>query len=664
MKRVISIAAIFICLSAAAQKQVYSVTACPGENASTEMRISWAADTDLDDLYVKVTEVKDKKWKKARVVKAQQKELCTTFDSVYSKTPAGDNFYEKVRFTKCGVTVSALKPDTEYKYSVCGGPEHRFKTAGADAWSACVISDFHSYPPLPKRVVAAMAMVDKVREADPGMDWVLHLGDICAWGGSYSFWRSLYEQDNFKNYMWAGVNGNHDNMTRDYTLTNKFFRDTNYYPRNGYQGEEGVCYWFRYNQALFIMLNNEDMHSTDDLLKAQRWVKGVVNAQKESYDPPTYIIVCEHYQWFYGGHGSFSQYNRWHELFDELGVDLALAGNNHIYLRSSAIFDGKKTDGNSGTVYIQSSSSDNERGQGMGELTENTDLVEYRWTEGGRTVGAMDMQVDSKAINIRMFDRDGNLLDSVTIPAKAEKPVKEDIRGQYLRDSLDVMTARCRKSLQAAYMAEKKLGERKDIPGWEGFPVELWEYHTGVDIKLGVPKKALVYMLNPDAQKLAKWIINAVYDVTGEVKYEDLEKVRNFITWQSGAQFPVKGVVYEDMYTRGFYEPYVFKDGVTVYIKDDAMRADDKTCTEEQLQFYLEMDNSALRENTGRYARICSTTREMYYKAGGTDNVGWGDDGKRSQAWLDTVARLYKEAWNSDRNFLIYAWAYSNLRQE
>lgn len=249
-----------------------------------------------------------------------------------------------------------------------------------------------------------------------------------------------------------------------------------------------------------------------------------------------------------------------------------------------------------------------------------------------------------------------------TIAVENQESVGEKDLAKYMRDSLEVVAARCAESKKAAYMAGKLLGVNEKVPGWEGYPVELWEYYTGVDIKEGVKKRGLVYMLNPDAVKMAKWIINAVYDVRGEVRYEDIEKVRKFITWQSGTQFPVSGVVYEDMYVAGDYYPYLFKDGVTVYVSDEAKwKSETAHPTDEQLEFYLRMQNSDLKDYTGRYARICSTNREMYYKAGGKDEVGFSDDGKRSVAWLDTVKRLYKEAWNSERNFLIYAWALSNL---
>lgn len=236
--------------------------------------------------------------------------------------------------------------------------------------------------------------------------------------------------------------------------------------------------------------------------------------------------------------------------------------------------------------------------------------------------------------------------------------------NKYIKDSLEVLVPRCQNVLDAAYMAGELLGENDTIPGWEGYPVKLYEYYTGVDKYIGVPKKGLVYMLNPTPEKLAMWVINAVYDVTGEIRYDDVKKTLDFIKWQSGGQFPVKGVVYEAMYEEGFYEPYVFKDGVTVYLADPANKASDSTCSEEQLQFYLTMTNDDLKDYTGRYARISSTTREMYYAAGGQEEVGKSDDGFRSLEWLRVVADLYQQAWNSEKNFLIYAWANSNLVKE
>ena len=416
-------------------QQIHSISTCPGEDCSNEMIISWGADTSVQS-WLLWSKASDKGWKRAKRENPiwYRTEI---YNGKSSKRANNENFFEEVIFNKCRVKLSGLEPNTTYKYTIVSGPAGRgtstgtgsstaasgtsastgaytFKTAGAKEWSACIISDFHNYSPIPGRLEAADKMIGKIKEYDPSMDWVLHLGDICAWGGSYSFWKNLYGMQWFRDYMWAGVNGNHDNMSRKYELTNEYFRNSAAYPLNGYPGEMGVCYWFKYGEALFIMLNNESMRTQEGLEDAQEWFKSVIKS-----NPSKYIIVCEHYQWFFGTDGADSQIARWSKLFDEYGVDLALAGNNHIYVRTNALYNKKETDGSRGTVYIQTPSSDNERGQAMKpELTHNKEIIKCRWTEGPKTVGAMSIKVFPTHIELALLDRNGTVIDTATVKAK------------------------------------------------------------------------------------------------------------------------------------------------------------------------------------------------------------------------------------------------------
>ena len=408
-------------------QQIHSISTCPGEDCSNEMIISWGADTSVQS-WLLWSKASDKGWKRAKRENPiwYRTEI---YNGKSSKRANNENFFEEVIFNKCRVKLSGLEPNTTYKYMIVSSPAGRgtststgdastgaytFKTAGAKEWSACIISDFHNYSPIPGRLEAADKMIGKIKEYDPSMDWVLHLGDICAWGGSYSFWKNLYGMQWFRDYMWAGVNGNHDNMSRKYELTNEYFRNSAAYPLNGYPGEMGVCYWFKYGEALFIMLNNESMRTQEGLEDAQEWFKSVIKS-----NPSKYIIVCEHYQWFFGTDGADSQIARWSKLFDEYGVDLALAGNNHIYVRTNALYNKEETDGSRGTVYIQTPSSDNERGQAMKpELTHNKEIIKCRWTEGPKTVGAMSIKVFPTHIELALLDRNGTVIDTATVKAK------------------------------------------------------------------------------------------------------------------------------------------------------------------------------------------------------------------------------------------------------
>lgn len=224
-----------------------------------------------------------------------------------------------------------------------------------------------------------------------------------------------------------------------------------------------------------------------------------------------------------------------------------------------------------------------------------------------------------------------------------------------MKDSLPAMTERCEKVLKAAYMEGTLLEVNKKLEGWEGYPVRLYEYYTGYDSTACGPKKGKVYLLNPSPEKLAKWIMTAVWEVKGNLDFQHTEKLRKQILYQSGAQFPVSGVVYEAMYKKGDYYPYLFRDGVTVYLADSTYFAADKHPDEKMLDFYLGMGYGDLKPYTGRYARICSTTREQYKAAGGAEDVG--DSENRKLYWLEVVRGLYKKAWKSDSNELINAWA-------
>lgn len=411
---------------------IFSISCGPGADASGSMMISWATDSTEVASYVEYTKSADTKWRYAKKAEPEQKYFCTDFDGIWSKTADGADFYESARFLKYGTTLSGLDSDADYIYRIKGSDGStsrvgRFRTAGAKKWSCCVISDFHTYTPLPKRLTSAMGMIDKMEQVDPSLDWVLSPGDVNVWGGSYSFWVKFFEEQNCADYMWARVNGNHDNWTReanevtkDYDIPNYFFKGTSYYPQNGYGDEMGVCYHFRYGNTLFVMLNSEDMSSGSEHDAAAAWTRSVVNAARAGSNPPKFVVVLMHIEWFYGTNGSSQKYKKWKTVFDELGVNLAIAGDNHVYVRTYPLYNDKViTDGSKGTVYLQTPASDNDRGRDIEDGTpDNAEKFAFRWTEGSHSIGAIHMEVDGTTMTLRLMDRNGTVQDSTTITAR------------------------------------------------------------------------------------------------------------------------------------------------------------------------------------------------------------------------------------------------------
>lgn len=413
----------------------YSISCGPGEDASQSMMISWAVDSTAIASHVEYTKASDVKWSHPMKAEPEQSYFCTDFDGIWSKAADGRDFYEKARFIKYGAALEGLESDMEYKYVIKGedgsvSREGRFRTAGAGKWSCCIISDFHSYTPLPQRMSSAMGMIDRMEEKDPSLDWILCPGDVVAWGGSYSFWKEFFAQQNCADYMWARVNGNHDNWTREanevtkeYDIPNYFFKGTSYYPRNGYGEEIGVCYDFRYGNTLFVILNSEDMDSDSEYNAAYTWVRNVVNDARKSADKPEFVVVVMHIEWFLGTDGTTRKYKNWKKVFDELGVDLAVAGDNHVYVRTYPLYNDRiVSDGSKGTVYLQTSSSDNDRGRDISKGTPaNGEMFACRWSEGSHSISAIHMEVDGKTMSLKLMDRNGTIQDSTTIRSR-QKP--------------------------------------------------------------------------------------------------------------------------------------------------------------------------------------------------------------------------------------------------
>ena len=395
-------------------KPAHTIFTNPGENASNSVNISFATPVGMK-AYVQLTDGSD------TILYESKGTLCNTFDSINSKLGDNTDVYERHVFDRHAVTITGLNPDSKHTYRIVTSDingtqeseEHFFKTAGNESWKAAVISDFHHYSPLWRRLDASMGMLDVLDSVSGGFDWVLSPGDQCAWGGSYNYWTELSEQPAYKNYMWAAVQGNHDHMTRDNDKSDAFFRDSHALPLNGYPGQEGISYWFKYEDVLFLMLNNEAMRTQESLEPVFEWMERVV---KEN--PSKYIVAVQHYEWLIGTNGANSQLDRFRDVFDRLGVDLAISGNNHAYLRTPALYNRQPVAATHGTFYVVTSSSDDSRGRALKPIDDNDSIISRRWSEGANTVGAMIMDVNPQRIVMTLYDRLGTMQDTFTVPCK------------------------------------------------------------------------------------------------------------------------------------------------------------------------------------------------------------------------------------------------------
>jgi hypothetical protein len=200
-------------------------------------------------------------------------------------------------------------------------------------------------------------------------------------------------------------------------------------------------------------------------------------------------------------------------------------------------------------------------------------------------------------------------------------------------------------------------GEGKEIalPGWDGFPIRRYTY--AVKDKDGAEKSADVVMLNPSPEQVARWIVSALVEVKGKYDPADGQKLFKHVIGQSGGQFPVAGVVYEDILPEdGKNEIYCFRDGVTVVIEGVPHRG-----TDPMTPAQVEASISGKVKRVYTYGRIASTSPQMWIDAGGSKDVLQAD-GKPNEKWLETVRKSYQDAWVKDRNELFVAWVKSNMK--
>jgi endoglucanase len=184
--------------------------------------------------------------------------------------------------------------------------------------------------------------------------------------------------------------------------------------------------------------------------------------------------------------------------------------------------------------------------------------------------------------------------------------------------------------------------------GWEGLPVQQCTYSVK-GANDSVRKTAKIILLDAAPDQLARWVVSTCMVVTGGAEPRCTGTLSRQIMGQSGAQFPVAGIVFEDILPEdGRFEVYAFRSGVTVRVDGVTHRG-----TSQPTDAEIEKSLNGPPVSAGIYARIQSTTRQQYWDNGGTKDVtGLG--------WPDVVRDLYKAAWGNDRNELMIAWARAN----
>ena len=413
----------------------------PGEDCSTEMIISWHAKSVRSEIYYTL-----------------KTDINYTFATRISVAGVYDDTsftnYDVAHFYKCSVKLTGLDPDTEYIYKIkCDDyvtTDFNFRTAGASEYTFGYMSDIHAIPydnlELGMTAVKKLQTVQKlIQNAEQvnntKLAFIMTTGDETWRGSQYTNWLEWSKTQYvtaLHDYLWLSCPGNHEYYTQTNSSvwnyyptkyennTSAIYSDPEYYyntyfnaaksvPQNGPEGIPS-SYYTLYNTILFICIDSMQVGDYGQLNKTRAWFEEVVQKNEGKYQ---YIIVFQHYPWYDFVTGEDKYAYRWNDLFDKYGVDLALSGHMHGYLRTKSLYNGKEsTDEGKGTVYVVSPQI-GDRPKVISDY-KNERLIAYRestktWTD----YSAMStITVSDAGLTYKLIDVDGKVRDTFTVPAR------------------------------------------------------------------------------------------------------------------------------------------------------------------------------------------------------------------------------------------------------
>lgn len=279
----------------------------------------------------------------------------------------------KMDFTSHKVLVDGLTPGTTYSYRV--GDEGAWSEIGSfttafdnkEPYSFIYITDTQAntedmFEISRKTVTAAQRMVPDAR-------FVLCNGDLVETSGSSNSeweWQQWFStmQSTWMNYPLVVAQGNHDTSDNsNFWLHFNTNNDYNGRPNGVPTKMNGSVYSFVYGDALFMVINYEDYKTAGYFESLANWMR----EQVEAYPNVKWRIATYHKNMFTGSQSHQSDNDgklvraAMLPVFDELKIDVALQGHDHIYEVIGPVQNATKTLVKDGVQHVEIVGDGNER---------------------------------------------------------------------------------------------------------------------------------------------------------------------------------------------------------------------------------------------------------------------------------------------------------------
>ena len=342
------------------------------------------------------------------------------------------------------VTVTNLKENLTYYYSYSGEPSeiYSFTTGNSEMFQVLITGDpqigasgnekegTKSDANIPADTYSWNNLLMKAVQIAPKASFLLSVGDQINFKAETADTKGIRESE-YAGFLYpqvlrslpvAPAIGNHESKGEDFKY---HFHVPN--SGSGYGKTNSGCdYYYRYGNALFIVLNSNsrDMESH----------KKAMQEAVAFYPDAKWRIVLMHHDIYGSGilHSNGSAANLrilFAPLMDEYKVDLVIGGHDHSYARSYPVLDGTAVNYGAsgalnpmGTVYLAIGSASGSKFYGLAK--EKQYYIAERSNAQKQTFSTLDFSGDT--LTIKMYDIDGNPYGSdytITKNAVRENPL-------------------------------------------------------------------------------------------------------------------------------------------------------------------------------------------------------------------------------------------------
>ena len=298
--------------------------------------------------YLEIVEANDQKdFSNATKIKAVTSDKNTTFDindksnekvkiEKEKKDQALKDLYELKDMSNSQVNIKNLKPNTKYMYRVYNG---NGKKSEVFEFTTQPKGDFTFVLAGDPQIGAGKFYADRdkwekalgtIKKQVPQMSFLYSLGDqVNEYTSKSELEYSGYiERENAKGITFATLIGNHDSQANSYS---QHFALPNVQAEGA--TEAGSNYYFVYNNTLFIQLNSNNMNTAEHKATIEKAIEMTKN-QNIKWK----VVGFHHAIYSAATHANdddiIKRRAEYPALMKQYGIDLIVAGHDHVYTRS------------------------------------------------------------------------------------------------------------------------------------------------------------------------------------------------------------------------------------------------------------------------------------------------------------------------------------------